>query len=260
MIFETISYSINNGIGILTLNRQEQLNALSGQMFREMIALLRDLETAAELRVLIIRGAGRAFCAGGDVVEMTEGFGGSMGFYDHMELANRFTIALAEFPRPVIAQINGAATGAGMNVALAADITIASEKAKFSQIFGNVGLIPDVGGTYLLPRVVGRSKAKELVFTYSMISAQEAFDLGIVNKLVPSEKLEETVQEYAAKIAQGPTRALGIAKKLINRSFESDLRSALDFEALAQALCGNGDEHKEGVSAFAEKRKPDFAL
>lgn len=258
MTFETITYSQEEGIGRLVLNRPEQLNALSGQMFQELIALLRKLETEKDLKVLIVSGAGRAFCAGGDVAEMEKGFGSSMGFYDHMGAANRFTMALAEFPKPVIAQIQGAATGAGMNIALAADIVIASEKAKFSEIFGNVGLIPDVGGTYLLPRIVGRSKAKEIVFTYRMMSAKEAFELGIIHKLTAPEELEDAVLEYAKKIAAGPTRALGIAKRLINRSFETDLYTALDFEGFAQALCGNGEEHKEGVRAFTEKRKPDF--
>ena len=175
-----------------------------------------------------------------------------------MELANRFTVALAELPKPVIAAVNGAATGAGMNVALAADIAIASDKAKFSEIFGNVGLVPDVGGTYLLPRVVGRSKAKEIVMTYRMISAQEALALGIVTQVVPDEELDSVVTDLARKISEGPTFALALGKKLINRSFEMDIRAALDMECMAQSLAGNSQDHKEGVAAFFEKRKPCF--
>lgn len=258
MDYQTIKYTQEEGIGTLTLNRPGQLNALSHVMFDELIELLRKLEMEESLRVLIIRGEGRAFSAGGDVVEMQEGYGGNMGFYDHMESANRFTIALAEFPKPVIAVVQGAATGAGMNIALASDIAIASEKAKFSEIFGNVGLVPDVGGTYFLPRLVGRAKAKELIFTYKIIDAKEAGELGIVNRVVSEEELEGVVEEYAKRIAAGPTRALGIAKKLINRSFEIDLKTALDFEGMAQALCGNAEEHREGVQAFSEKRKPNF--
>ena len=167
-------------------------------------------------------------------------------------------MTLAELPKPVIAAVNGAATGAGMNVALAADIAIAAEGVKFSEIFGNVGLAPDVGGTYLLPRVVGRAKAKEIVMTYRMIPAQEALELGIVNQVVPAEELEPTVRALAERIAQGPTFALALGKKLINRSFEVDIRTALDMECMAQSLAGNSRDHQEGVAAFFEKRKPNF--
>lgn len=246
------------GIARLTMARPGEMNALSTGMFEDLIEILGQIAKNDAVRVVVLTGEGRAFCAGGDLQEMKAGFEDNYGFYKHMELANQFTVALAELPKPVIAAINGAATGAGMNIALAADIAIATDKTKFSEIFGNVGLAPDVGGTYLLPRVVGRAKAKEIIMTYRMVSAQEALDLGIVNQVVPAEELEATVQALAKRIAQGPTFALALGKSIINRSFELDIRTALDMECMAQALAGNTQDHKEGVAAFFEKRKPKF--
>jgi len=258
MEYKTIKYSFSDGIGKLVMSRPNELNALSTQLFEEMIALLEELSKQPELRVLVLTGEGRAFCAGGDLQEMKAGFDDNFGFYAHMQLASRFTVALVDFPKPVIAAVNGAATGAGMNVALAADIAIASEKAKFSEIFGQVGLAPDVGGTYLLPRIVGKAKAKELIFSYRMVDAREALELGLVNRVVAPEDLEAAVMELAQKIASGPTFAYGLAKKIINRSFEIDLNTALEMETMAQALAGNSGDHKEGVAAFFEKRPPVF--
>ena len=256
---ETVRCRVDEkGIAWVTMSRPKEMNALSAQSFEEILPLLERLGQDDAVRVVVLTGEGRAFCAGGDLQEMQEGFDGNHGFYKHMELANRFTVTLAELPKPVIAAVNGAATGAGMNVALAADIAIAAEGVKFSEIFGNVGLAPDVGGTYLLPRVVGRAKAKEIVMTYRMIPAQEALELGIVNQVVPAEELEPTVRALAERIAQGPTFALALGKKLINRSFEVDIRTALDMECMAQSLAGNSRDHQEGVAAFFEKRKPNF--
>lgn len=256
---DTVRYELDEkGIAHVTLSRPKELNALSARSFEDMLDLLAEIGRDEAVRVVVLTGDGRAFCAGGDLAEMKAGFQDNYGFCRHMELASRFTVALAELPKPVIAAVNGAATGAGMNVALAADIAVASERAKFAEIFGNVGLVPDVGGTYLLPRVVGRAKAKEIVMTYRMISAQEALELGIVARVVPEDALEATVHELAERIAQGPTFALALGKKLINRSFEVDLRTALDMEGLAQSLAGNSQDHKEGVAAFFEKRKPNF--
>ena len=257
--FETVRWELDNkGIAWITMTRPKEMNALSAQSFIEMLDVLEQVGHDDAVRVVVLRGDGRAFCAGGDLQEMSDGFDGTYGFCKHMELANRFTATLAELPKPVIVAVNGAATGAGMNVALAADIAIAADNVKFSEIFGNVGLVPDVGGTYLLPRVVGRAKAKEIVMTYRMISAQEAAELGIVNRVVPPEELDAAVQELAERIAQGPTFALALGKKLINRSFEVDLHTALDMECMAQSLAGNSRDHKEGVAAFFEKRKPQF--
>lgn len=259
MEWKTLRVDIDDkGVATITLCRPKEMNALSTTVFEELNVLLPQLDESNAVRAVIITGEGKAFCAGGDLAEMKQGFGGNAGFYRHMEQANRTTATLVELGKPVIAAVNGAATGAGINLALSADIVIASEKAKFSEIFGNVGLIPDMGGTYLLPRIVGRAKAKEIVFTYRMIDAKEALELGIVQKLVEPDELMKEAYEMAAKFADGPTFAFAMGKRLINRCYETDLHTALHMEALSQALAANSADHAEGVSAFFEKREQNF--
>ena len=259
MDYKTISYDLDDkGIAIITLNRPKALNAVSGPMFEELTNVLEIIAASSEVRAVILTGEGRAFCAGGDLAEMQQGYGGNAGFYHHMERANRCTAALVELNKPVIAAVNGVATGAGMNLVLACDIAIASNKVKFSEIFGNVGLVPDVGGTWLLSRVVGRAKAKEIVFSYRMIEAQEALELGLVSRLVEPDQVMEAAYALAEKIAQGPTFAFAMAKAMIDRSYETDLRTALQMEALSQALAGNSEDHREGVDAFFGKRPHQF--
>ncbi|MDR3349782.1 MAG: enoyl-CoA hydratase/isomerase family protein [Acidaminococcales bacterium] len=258
MDYKCLSCELKDGIATIKMNRPKELNAMSTPMFEELLDLFPKVDLDPNVRVVILTGEGRAFCAGGDVAEMKEGYGGATGFYRHMELVNKSVIALTELSKPVIAAVNGVATGAGMNIALAADIAIASDKAKFSEIFGNVGLAPDVGGTYLLPRLVGRQKAKEIVFSFRMIDAAEALQLGLVTKVVPLEELMGEVNKLAAKIAQGPTLAFALGKKLINRSFETDIRTMLDLESLSQSIAGVSHDHKEGTNAFFEKRPTKF--
>ena len=258
MSYQCLSCELKDGIATVKMNRPKELNAMSTPMFEELLDLFRKVDSDPDVRVVILTGEGRAFCAGGDVAEMKEGYGGATGFYQNMELVNKAVIAVTELSKPVIAAVNGVATGAGMNIALAADIAIASDKAKFSEIFGNVGLAPDVGGTYLLPRLVGRQKAKEIVFTFRMIDAAEALQLGLVIKVVPLEELMGEVNKLAAKIAQGPTLAFALGKKMINRSFETDIRTMLDLESLSQSIAGVSHDHKEGTNAFFEKRPTKF--
>ena len=259
MKFTTIAYQLEEtGIAWITLRRPKEMNAMSIPMFEELNHLLPQVDADPKVRAVILTGEGKAFCAGGDLSEMKAGYDGNAGFYHHMESANRASATLIELSKPVIAAVNGAATGAGINLALAADVAIASERAKFSEIFGSVGLIPDLGGTYLLPRLVGRAKAKEIVFTYRMIDAQEALELGLVNQVLPPEELLDAARILAEKFAQGPSFAFSMAKKLINRCYETDLHTALHMEALSQALSANSHDHEEGVTAFFEKRPPHF--
>lgn len=175
-----------------------------------------------------------------------------------MERVSRLMIALDELPVPLIAAVNGAAVGAGMNIALCADLVIASEKAKFSEIFANIGSVPDLGGTYFLPRLVGRQRAKELIFSARMVSAEEALHLGLVTQVVAHEQLEETVLALAEKLAKGPTSAYALAKKLVNKSFEISLAAALHDEGMAQAISGSSQDFQEGLAAFQEKRPANF--
>lgn len=260
MSWSTIQYKQKrDGVTWIILNRPEVRNAMSALMFDELNQLLLQLGKDASTRSILLTGEGKSFCAGGDLAEMKAGYGGNAGFYRFMENANRCIATLMEIDKPVVAAVNGAAMGAGMNLALVADIVIAAENAKFSEIFGNVGLIPDLGGTWLLPRLVGRAKAKELIFSYRMIDAEEALTLGLVNQVVPTEALLETATQVAEQLAHGPTFAFSMAKRLINRCYETDLHTALQMEAFAQSLSANSSDHQEGVLAFFDKRKPSFS-
>jgi 2-(1,2-epoxy-1,2-dihydrophenyl)acetyl-CoA isomerase len=174
-----------------------------------------------------------------------------------VESLNRFVIRLFEFPKPTIAMVDGFAVGAG-NIALGCDLLIASDRARFGEVFAKIGLVPDGGGTWLLPRLVGLAKAKELVFSADIIDAAEALRIGLVNRVVPAAELEKTTRALAARIAAGPPGALGLAKVLLNRSATADLATSLGFEAYAQAQSVTTDDHAEGVRAFLEKRPPRF--
>ena len=259
MGYETIDFRVSNGIGTLSLNRPKNLNALNAQLFEELIDLLHDVKQDKAIRVVVLRGEGRAFCAGGDVKEMVDGSKRTAPeLLAHLKLVNKATADLINLPIPVIGMIKGIATGAGVSLTLATDIAYAAENTNFSEIFGQVGLCPDMASSYLLPRVVGRAKAKELVFTYKTIDAQEAYRIGLIQKVLPEDQLEKEVYELAAKLAQGPTHAYAFGKKMINQSFETDLDTALDYEAAYQVLSHLTADHQEGIIAFQEKRKPVF--
>jgi len=254
----TLLYETENGVATITLNKPQSLNPISDALVSELVEVLHAAEQDNAIRAVILTAAGRAFSAGGDLADLDSSEGGISGFYQHMEHVNSAVVALYQFTKPVIAAVNGAAVGAGMNLALACDLIFASEKAKFSEIFGQIGLTVDMAGAWILPRLVGPSKAKELVFTYRMIEAPEAKEMGIVNKVVPHEQLMAVANDYAGRIAAGPPMAFKLAKKMINRSSETDLKTILDMEAMAQSMCAVSEDAKEGVSAFHEKRKPVF--
>jgi 2-(1,2-epoxy-1,2-dihydrophenyl)acetyl-CoA isomerase len=215
----------------------------------------------AAVRVLVITGAGRGFCSGGDVKSMSERNESA----EAPPLADRYApsrdrivLAMRDCPKAIIAAVNGAAAGAGMNLALACDIRIASTAAKFSQAFVKRGLHPDWGGSYFLTRLLGTAKACELIFTGDSIDAAEALKLGIVNAVVAPEELVNEANRLARKIADGPPVALALAKRAIYRSEQSDLKEALEFETFAQNVCKETEDSKEGVRAFVEKRPPVF--
>lgn len=258
MAFSTIDLKEEEGICTVTLNRPQRLNALNNTMFSELQEICDIIVKSDSIRVVVLTGAGRAFCSGGDVKEMGQRNASHVEALLHMQEINRTTLSFANLPKPVISAVNGVATGAGVNLALAGDIIIATEDAKFSEIFVQVGLTPDVGGTYFLPRAVGRAIAKELVFTGKMIDAQEAQKLGLINQVVAKDNFYDVVYDMARKIAQGPPIAIAQAKSMINKSLEMDLATTLDNEAYSQAMCIQTEDHKEGVQAFLEKRKPNF--
>lgn len=258
MTFETLLYDVSEGVATITFNRPDVLNATNDQFYKELSGLIRDIAEDRNVVSVIVTGAGRGFCAGADVKAMNP----DMKLLDRRK-RHRWILAdvlrpLVMLEKPVIAAVNGVAVGAGFNIALAADILIASETAMFSQIFTRLGLVPDLGGLYLLTRVVGLNKAKELCFTAKKIDAREAHSLGIANHVVPADKLMEEARKLALQIAGGPPTALAMIKSLLNRSSTSTLEQMLDYESYAQTLAYTTPEHREGVAAFREKRAPDF--
>ena len=244
-----------DGIAVVSLNRPEILNVLSNTMCKEATKLLKSLEKDPNVRAIVLTGEGRAFCAGLDLSEIRTGEGDTVSIYRRMEAANSLIVLLTQIMQPIVAAVNGVATASGMNLCLACDLVVASRNAKFSQNFGHVGLIPDVGGAYLLPRIAGVSKAKEIIFLDRELSAEEAQRLDIVTQLVEPEQVMDTAKTLARKMAAGPSFAFSIAKKMLGKCEEMDITTALHMESLSQALLTNTEDHKKGMEAFFARRK-----
>ena len=259
MGYATIFLEKADGIATLILNRPEARNAIDLTMREEILSALDELEADAATRVMVLTGAGEHFCAGGDVKSMKAKRHTAAEGRARVESLNRMVLRLVHFPRPTIAMVDGFAVGAGCNLALCCDLIVASDRAKFGEVFARIGLVPDGAGTYFLPRRVGMGKAKELVFTADVIDAAEALRIGLVNRVVPVSDLKSATLELARKIAQGPPKALALAKQLLNRAASSDLDTALDREAFAQAIAITTEDHQEGLAAFFDKRGPRFA-
>jgi len=261
MDFETLIFEEESGVGIITLNRPANLNAINYKMIREYVDALKAIREDDGIRAVIVTGSGKGFCSGADLgsVEIPLNVMKSLEMrsyvQDHLQ---NMMFSMLGLEKPIVGAINGMAAGAGCNLALASDIIIASEDARFTQIFVKRGLVPDMGGMYLLPRLVGMAKAKELIFTGEIIDAQEAYRIGLVNRVVPADKLMAEAQEFAKKLAEGPTRTIGMAKKMLNKSFESDLETVLAYEANAQGIAISTKDAKEGFSSFLQKRRPKF--
>ena len=246
------------GIARVTLNRPEARNALDLAMREGLEAALRTLEGDQAVRVLVLAGAGEHFCAGGDVKLMQARRMSAAEGQQRVEAMNRTILALARFRPPTIAMVDGYAVGAGCNLALACDLVVASDRARFGEVFARIGLIPDGGGIYLLPRRVGLAKAKELVFTAEIIEAAEAERIGLVNRVVPAAELAARTLALARRIAEGPPRVHAMAKSLLDRSLAIDFETSLAWEGLAQGLMIESEDHREGLAAFFEKRAPRF--
>ena len=247
-----------DGVATVTLNRPEARNALNLEMREELEVALHGLEAEPDVRVLVLRGAGGHFCAGGDVKFMQTHPMTAADGQGRVEAMNRAVRALADFRTPTIAMVDGFAVGAGCNLALACDLVVASDRARFGEVFARIGLIPDGGGAYLLPRRVGLAKAKELCFTADVVEAAEALRIGLVNRVVPAAELEAQTLTLARRIAEGPPRVHAMAKSLLNRSLALDLETSLAWEALAQGMMIESEDHREGLTAFFEKRPPRF--
>ncbi|HAF16075.1 MAG TPA: 2-(1,2-epoxy-1,2-dihydrophenyl)acetyl-CoA isomerase [Blastocatellia bacterium] len=261
MNYDTVQLEMRDAVGVITLNRPETLNALTtkvGQDFQAAVAAGRQLGA----RAVILTGAGRAFCAGGDLREMqmiAQRDGKVEAFFDEpLRLLNECILLIRRTPLPFIAAVNGAASGGGCNLALACDLVIAGESARFNQAFVKIGLSPDCGGTFILPRLVGWKRATELMMTGEITTAARALEMGMINAVVPDGELLAQAMAVAEKLAQAPTAAIGKIKELLEASATNDYGGQLELERKAQIQSGLTRDFREGVTAFIEKRPPKF--
>jgi 2-(1,2-epoxy-1,2-dihydrophenyl)acetyl-CoA isomerase len=261
MSYETIQLEMRGSVCVLTLNRPDRLNALNLQVAKDFKpAVAEALERGA--RAIVLTGAGRAFCAGGDLREMQEiakQDGRVEAFFDEpLRLLNEAILLIRKTPVPFIAAVNGVASGGGCNLALACDLVIAAESARFNQAFIKIGLTPDCGATFILPRLVGWRRATELLFTGDLISAKAAAEIGMINSVAPDDELMNAVMGMAERMAQAPTAAIAQIKMLLEASAINDYGGQLDLERRTQIESGKTKDFVEGVSAFLEKRAPRF--
>jgi len=257
MEFKNILYEKRDGIATITINRPQAMNAMNRETIPEILSGLEDADKDENVRVVVITGAGeKAFCAGLDLKPMRDI--SVMKAVETSRLGQKLTLAIEELGKPVIAAINGYALGGGLELAMACDIRIASEKARVGQPEVNVGLLPGWGGTQRLPRLVGKGIAKELIFTGKMIDAKTAERIGLVNMVVPPERLKSAVEELSREIMSKPPIAIKLVKELINNSIETDQGTGLIHEAEAFGILSSTEDYKEGISAFIEKRKPEY--
>ncbi len=260
MNWEHVLLTKENYIATVTLNRPEKLNAFGGMMRHEIVEALEDVAADREVRVVVITGAGKAFCVGGDINEFTSGESQSRSKVASSErhAMCKAALLISEMEKPVIASVNGVAAGGGCNLALACDIRIASEQARFGQAFTKRGLHPDWGGIYFLPRLVGYAKAAELIFTADVIGAREALEVGLVNRVVPHEELSSATDAFARRIAANAPIPIAFAKRGLRTFYRWDLPQALDFESYVLDITGRSEDSAEGFRSFLEKREPSF--
>src|ERR687886_2143762 len=254
-------FDVRGGVAWVTLNRPERLNALTFEVYRELTDAFAALQDEASVRTVVIRGAGRAFCSGGDVRDIIGELQGrdAEGLLEFTRLTCELVRNIRRLRKPVIASLNGTTAGAGACIALAADLRIASEAARIAFLFVKVGLSgADMGAAHLLPRVVGLSKATELLYTGDFVTAEEALAMGLYNRVVPASELEAETRALAERLARGPSFALGVTKEMLNRELDASLDTALEWEAQAQALCMQHPDYREAFDAFMEKREPRF--
>lgn len=254
---DTVLASKADGVMTITLNRPDALNSFTVEMKEALLAALKDAARDKEVRAIVLTGAGRAFSAGQDLKERQAPGVSDLG----TELRIRYNpiiLAMRRLEKPIVGAINGVAAGAGISIAMACDIIIASEKATFIEAFTRVGLVPDTGSTWFLPRLVGPARAAEMMLTAEPVDAATAERIGLVNRVVPAEQLMDEANALATKLAQSAPIALALTKRALNRVFDMNLEEALDFEAQLQTVAGRSKDHVEGVAAFVEKRPAKF--
>jgi len=257
--YETLDFSVAAGVATITLNRPANMNAMSPQMGAELHAAALQIDANQDVRAVVLTGAGKVFCAGGDLGEFAAAGDGARTLI--MKMTGDLHLALSRLARnaaPVIAAVNGTAAGAGFSLLMAADLAIAAESAVMTMAYTNAGLSPDGSSTYYMPRKIGDRRARELMLTNRVLSAAEALDWGVVNRVVADDQVLDEAQQLAAKLAQGPTQAYGQVKALLDGSFNQSLESQMELEARGIAAMISGPDGQEGLHAFLEKRKPQF--
>jgi 2-(1,2-epoxy-1,2-dihydrophenyl)acetyl-CoA isomerase len=257
MDFQYIKFEVANNIATITLNRPEVYNALNDVITYEFQDALKKIAKDDAIRVVVLTGAGKAFCSGQDLKAVSGQE--KRSFLDSLHKRyNPIISAMRNLPKPILCRLNGVAAGAGCSLALACDMIIASEEATLIEVFINIGLVPDSGSSYFLPRLTGRAKAFELCSMGSKIKANEALALGLVNRVAPADQLDIVLKEYTDYFSKAPTKSIGLIKRMLEKSTTATLDEMLDYEAYCQEIAGTSNDYKEGVTAFLEKRKPDF--
>lgn len=255
--YQFLMFENEGGVATIRLNRPEVYNALNDEITFELQRALKEVGKDDSVRVVVMTGEGKAFCAGQDLKASASG--GKRSFMDSLhQRYNPIISAMRTLPKPIICRLNGVAAGAGCSLALACDMIIASEDATLVEVFVNIGLVPDSGSSFFLPRLVGMAKAFELCAMGSKITAREAESLGIVNRAVRADQLDETVRDFTNYFVSAPTKAIGLIKKMLNKSAHATLDEMLEYEAYCQEIAGSSADYKEGTAAFLEKRKPRF--
>ena len=256
MDYKCLLYEKVGGITTITLNRPDVFNAFNDEQSYELQDALKTARKDDSTRVVILTGAGKAFCSGQDLKAIA---GVKRSFIESLHKRyNPIIREMRNMPKPIICKLNGVAAGAGCSLALASDFIVASENASLIEVFINVGLVLDSGSSFFLPRLVGSARAFEMSTMGSKVSAKQALEWGMVNRCVPHEELDAATMEIAEYYANAPTKAIGLMKKMLNKSFNSDLEAMLEYEAFCQEIAGSSDDNTEGVTAFIEKRKPKF--
>ena len=258
---QNILVTDNEAVRTITLNRPDVLNACNNMLLAQLSKAMRDAEKDKGVRCIVLTGAGRAFCSGQDLADVAQRYASDepIELGSHLRKTyNRIVLKMRTMEKPIIASVNGVAAGAGCSLALACDMRIAAESASFIQAFINVGLIPDSGGTFMLPRLIGLSRAMEMACTGRKVKADEALRIGLVNQVVADDQLLEATTKLATRLTSLPPRGIGLTKRILNASLENDLATQLDYEAMMQTTAGRTKDHREGVTAFLEKRPPKF--
>jgi 2-(1,2-epoxy-1,2-dihydrophenyl)acetyl-CoA isomerase len=255
--YKFLRYHVQDGAAAITLNRPDVYNALNDEITFELQNVLKVVAKDEQVRVVILTGEGKAFCSGQDLKDSADKENRS--FKESLEKRyNPIILAMRNLPKPIICRLNGVAAGAGCSIALACDIIVASEQASLIEVFINIGLVPDSGSSYFLPRLVGMAKAFELCSMGTKIEAREAMTIGLINKVTPADQLDEAVNAYVNYFVKAPTKSIGLIKRMLNKATNASLEDMLEYEAYCQEIAGASSDYKEGVAAFLQKRKPNF--